>query len=104
MRPRTEQNEASMKNTRIGLLAAAALWALPATALAQEAEEPTEKGDTATEGEAPIGEAAEGAEFDEGEFDESEFEESGEEGGTVGDICKIDPAACPTLKMDEEAA
>ena len=37
-------NEASMKNTRIGLLAAAALWALPTTALAQEADEAAEKG------------------------------------------------------------
>lgn len=102
-----------MKNTRIGLLAAAALWALPATALAQGADETPEKGDAATEGEsteaestgeATTAEAAEGAEFDEGEFDESEFEEGGAEGGTVGDICKIDPAACPTLEMDKEAA
>lgn len=103
-----------MKNTRIGLLAAAALWALPATALAQAADETPEKGDAATEGEATEGEAtegeatktepAEGAEVGEGEFDESEFEGGEAEGGTVGDICKIDPAACPTLEMDKEAA
>jgi len=94
-----------MKNTRIGLLAAAALWALPTTALAQGADEAPEKGEAA-EGKAAEGEAAEGEEsFDESEFDESEFDEGGEgkESGDVGDICKIDPEACPTLDMGKEA-
>ena len=93
-----------MKNTRIGLLAAAALWLLPMTALAQEADEGAgDGGDEAAEGEG--GEGGEGDEFDESEFDESEFDdEGGGEGGEgVGDICKIDPAACPAFDMQQEA-
>lgn len=82
-----------MKHTRIALLAAAALWGLPAVGFAQEGEE------------APVAEdgaEAVGAEGGEEEFDDAEFE--GEEGEGVGDICEIDPAACPTLDMAKEAA
>jgi outer membrane beta-barrel protein len=77
------------------------LWGLPAAALAQEGEEvidadaeaaPAEGGDAAA-ADAP----AEGG----GEFNDAEFEEGGE---GVGDICEIDPAACPTLDMAKEAA
>lgn len=96
-----------MKNTRIGLLAAAALiWALPQVAFAQEDEQPADDagGEAAEEGAEGAAEGAEG-EFDEGEFDESEFDEGGGEGGAdVGDICKIDPAACPAFDMANEAA
>lgn len=71
-----------MKYIPIGLLAAAALWAIPTTAFAQQAEEATE-------------EAAEEA---------AEDEEEGEDVGEgLGDICEIDPAACPTLDMAKEA-
>src|SRR5690606_6188050 len=73
--------------------AAAALWGLPAVGFAQEGEE------------APVAEdgaEAVGAEGGEEEFDDAEFE--GEEGEGVGDICEIDPAACPTLDMAKEAA
>jgi outer membrane beta-barrel protein len=92
-----------MKNTRIGLLAAAALWLLPQTVFAQGAEEAEDGGDAAAEEGGEGGEEGEG-EFDESQFDESEFEEGGEEGAEgVGDICKIDPAACPTFDMAEEA-
>ncbi len=100
-----------MKNTRIALLMAAALWALPTTALAQEeGDEAAEEGgeefaDEGGEAATPGGEAGTEDEFDESEFDESEFEGEGAEGGEgVGDICKIDPAACPTLNMKDEAA
>lgn len=91
-----------MKNTRIGLLAAAALWLMPQIAFAQEEEQPAEGGGE----EAPAGEG-EGVPAED-EFDESEFEGSGAaEGGEaegVGDICKIDPAACPAFDMASEAA
>lgn len=95
-----------MKNSRIALLMAAALWAVPSTALAQD------DGDEAAEdGGAAAPAAGEGkATEDVGEFDESEFEETspaeggGAAGEGVGDICKIDPAACPTLNMKDEAA
>lgn len=101
-----------MKNTRIVLLAAAALWAFPPTlALAQE-DEAAEEGGESAEGELADGvadgeAAAEGTdtEFDDSEFDESEFEggAKGEGAADVSDICKIDPAACPSFNMETEA-
>jgi outer membrane beta-barrel protein len=88
-----------MKHTRIALLAAAALWGLPAAGLAQEGEEAPAAEEAPAEGE---GAAAADAPVEGGEeFDDSEFEEGGE---GVGDICQIDPAACPTLDMAKEAA
>jgi hypothetical protein len=102
-----------MKNTRIGLFVAAALWALPVTALAQEADEAAAEDGAATEdGTTEAGAAKDGEgeeEFDETQFDESEFEEGSDAaagGGAddVGDICKIDPAACPVFDMATEAA
>lgn len=101
-----------MKNTRIGLFAAAALWALPVPALAQEADEAAAE-DGAADGTAEEGAPQEGEggeeEFDETQFDESEFDEGGGAAGgegaeDVGDICKIDPAACPVFDMATEAA
>ncbi len=93
-----------MKNTRIGLLVAAALCLWPAAAWGQkkpagEAEKPpAEK----AEGE---GAAAEGGEAGE-EVPGGEEELPGETPGGEGleDICKIDPAACPKLDFDKEAA
>jgi outer membrane beta-barrel protein len=90
-----------MKYTPIGLLAAAALWAFPMTALAQDEEEPAGEATEATGEEAPAedGEASEEGAEGEGEGESAE----GEEGG-LGDICEIDPEACPTLDMPKEAA
>lgn len=100
-----------MKNTRIGLLAAAALWALPVTAYAQEGDEAAEEGGDAAAEEGGQKAAAEGGEgqeeFDESKFNDSEFEGGGggdTAGADVGDICKIDPAACPVFDMAKEAA
>lgn len=82
-----------MKYNPIGLLTALALGSIPATALAQAAK-PPEVEAPAAEGEAPA--AEEGGEAPaEGE--------GGDEGG-LGNICEIDPAACPTLDMAKEAA
>ena len=88
-----------MNKTRIGLLVAAALCTCPAIAIAQPGEEPAEEGEEgeAAEGEAAEGEAAEGEAADDVEGIEEE-----EEG--LGSICEIDPAACPKLDMDREAA
>lgn len=87
-----------MKYTRIGLLAAAALWVLPAVGFAQDADEEIVDGDETVEGD-----GSEEA-VDDGAMDDSEFEEvEGEEGEGLGDICEIDPAACPTLDMKKEA-
>ncbi len=96
-----------MKYTRIGLLVAAALWALPAVGFAQGADEEVIDGDAAVEsadgeGASGGGEASVDVEaMDDSEFDDSEFEEEGE---GLGDICEIDPAACPTLDMEKEAS
>lgn len=80
-----------MKYTPIGLLAAAALWATPTTVFAQAAAE------AATDESAAEGEEGAPAEGEEGAPAE------GEEGG-LGNICEIDPAACPTIDMAKEAA
>lgn len=78
-----------MKKTRFGLLAAAALWAAPTSVWAQDADE-------GAAGENPDATAETG---------EDATGEGGEEGGEgLGDICQIDPAACPTLDMKKEAA
>jgi outer membrane beta-barrel protein len=90
-----------MKKTRIGLLVAAALCVIPATAAAQ-AEEAAEEGAGAAEAE--TGAEAEGA-APEGAADEELPGGEGVPGGEgLEDICKIDPAACPTLDMKKEAA
>jgi outer membrane beta-barrel protein len=91
-----------MNKTSIGLLVTAALCVLPADAWGQE------KG--AQEAEAEAEAAAAPAEGAEGEGAAAEGEEAGEEGDELPDeegledICKIDPAACPTLDMKKEAA
>lgn len=97
-----------MKNTRIALLIAAALWALPTQALAQDGDEAAEDGGEAADQGGATTKNSEGGTEDGDEFDDSEFEdaaptEKGGGGEGVGDICKIDPAACPTLNMEDEA-
>lgn len=96
-----------MKKSRVGLLVAAALGILPATSWAQgkDAKGAAASGEAAGAAEAsgeaaPAGsEAAAGGEAtpaDEGELPP--------EGGGLEEICKIDPAACPNLDMEKEAA
>lgn len=80
-----------MKYTPIGLLTVALLWAFPTTAFAQTAEEETEE----------VEESGETGEDDDDD-DDDEYEDDDE--GGLGDICKIDPDACPTLDMAAEAA
>jgi outer membrane beta-barrel protein len=81
-----------MNKTRIGLLVAAALYVWPTGAWAQK---------TPGEGEAAEGAAGEGEEGEEAPGEELPGEE--EESG-LADICKIDPAACPKIDMEKEAA
>jgi outer membrane beta-barrel protein len=94
----------AMNKARVGLLVAAALLAAPVTASAQpkpkdppkeinldEEETPPAGAATGTEG---AGDATTPVEGTEGE---------GEDTGGLGDICKIDPAACPSINMDEAA-
>jgi outer membrane beta-barrel protein len=102
-----------MNNTRIGLLVAAALCVWPAAAWGQQKpgakpEAPAE----GAEGEGAAGEGAEGAEGEGVEGAEGEELPGGDElpgeetpgGEGLEDICKIDPAACPKLDFDKEAA
>ncbi len=97
-----------MNNNRIGLLLAAALGLLPASALAQDgtandqaeagSADAAEAGDATADGTAEEGTAATGEEAAPAE----EEGEAGDDGG-LEDICKIDPAACPTVDFDKEA-
>ena len=101
-----------MKKQSIGLIVAMAVSGLSSYAFAQE---PAEADKPAQEGEGG-GEATAGAEGEgEGEGEGGEELPGGEEelpggeeelpgGEGLGDICKIDPAACPNLDMDKEAA
>ena len=102
-----------MNKSRIGLLLVAALSVLPASALAAgkakakaeaKASIGTDSGSEAeasagTEGTAASGDAAAAAGGDEG--GESEVVDTG--GGSLEDICKIDPEACPKIDFDKEA-
>jgi len=97
-----------MKNSRVGLLVAAALGILPATSWAQGKGA---KGPAAAAGEAASGEGeaapAEGEAADKPAGDATPAEAAGDEtpeGGGLAEICKIDPAACPNLDMEKEAA
>lgn len=89
-----------MNQARVGLLVAAALVAMPATALAQAKGGPA-KAAAGKSGKKdpeppppppkepePAAPAAAGA----------------ESGGALGDICQIDPTACPSVDMDKAAA
>ncbi len=105
-----------MKNTRIGLFVAAALCALPVNAWGQKKPADKEAPAEGAEGEGAAGEggdataAGEGAEGAAGEGEGGEEIPGGElpeelpGGEGLGDICQIDPAACPKLDMNKEAA
>jgi outer membrane beta-barrel protein len=91
----------AMNQARVGLLVAAALVAMPLTAFAQgkpaQAAQPAGK-------EINLDEPAEGQPAEAGtEPVEAPGPEAGGEVEGLGDICKIDPAACPTIDMDKAA-
>lgn len=100
-----------MKKIRIVLLAAAALCSYPVTAFAQEdADESGEIEEDVEEIDAEGGEGLEEEEAleeegleEEGELDDLDAQLAGDEGG-LGNICDIDPEACPKLDFDKEAA
>src|SRR5690606_27223994 len=102
-----------MKKIRIVLLAAAALCSYPVTAYAQPDEEAEVEGEEAAGDEEGVegegeGEDVEGEELGEEEDEEQSAEDAAldaelglggdgeEDGGGLGNICKIDPEACPT--------
>lgn len=103
-----------MDKTRIGLLLAAALGVIPATAFGQlkakasvgaqaaagdkESASASASADTQTDGTATEG-SGEGT----GTEDAAGEGAGGDDTGGLEDICKIDPAACPTVDFDKEA-
>ncbi|MFO7179911.1 MAG: outer membrane beta-barrel domain-containing protein [Pseudomonadota bacterium] len=89
-----------MKKSRVGLLVAVALGILPANGWAQEDAGEAAAGEQAGEGPAE----GEGAAVEEAVTDEGAEGEGTDEGGGLEEICKIDPAACPNLDMEKEAA
>ncbi|HEX6272554.1 MAG TPA: outer membrane beta-barrel domain-containing protein [Polyangiaceae bacterium] len=100
-----------MNKTRVGLLVALALGIFPANAGAQVKAGAKASASASTEGEAAAeGEAKAGAEGEapaEGEAaatGDAATGDTGAEGSGLEDICKIDPAACPNLDMEKEAA
>jgi len=95
-----------MKKSRVGLLVAAALWLFPLHAFAQ-GKAAAEGDAAAAEGAAEEGAAAEGGDAagEEGKAEgEGDADATADTGDGLADICKIDPAACPNLDMDKEAA
>ena len=99
-----------MNQARVGLLVAAALVAMPVTAWAQPkqpAKAAAGKKDGGKKDAKPIDLDADNA----GDKDKEKPAEPAEpaaggdagEGG-LGDICKIDPTACPTIDLDKAAA
>ena len=95
-----------MKKSCIGLLIAA-LGAIPATGFAQV--KVGAKAEATIDADAEGADASAGADAAaKGEGDAAATPEGegdlGAEGEGVGDICKIDPAACPVLDMKKEAA
>jgi outer membrane beta-barrel protein len=103
----------AMKQARVGLLVAAALVAMPVTALAQPkaAQPKAEAGNNSKDkpGAAPAaGEAKEvNLEGADAPADGATTPVGGDapagEGSGLGDICVIDPAACPTIDMEKAA-
>ncbi len=106
-----------MKKIRIVLLAAAALMcSYPVTAFAQPEDEEEvaaedEEGDAEEAGEGEEGEEAEGEEEEEVSEEDAALDaelglggDAADDQGGLGNICKIDPEACPTLDFDKEAA
>lgn len=89
-----------MNKARVGLLVAAALLAAPLTASAQpKKKDPPKEINLDEEEEKPAGAEAAGDATTPVEGTEGE----GEGEGGLGDICKIDPQACPSINMDEAA-
>lgn len=94
----------AMNKARVGLLVAAALLTAPLTASAQPKKKDPPKEINLDEEEKP----ADGATGADGAGDATTPVEGTEgdgdgDGGGLGDICKIDPAACPSINMEEAA-
>lgn len=96
-----------MNQVRVGLLVAAALAVMPVTALAQPKGQPAKA--AAGKGQ-PKKDAKDAAPADQPAEPppdkpvDTPAAAEGEQGGALGDICQIDPTACPNVDMDKAAA
>jgi outer membrane beta-barrel protein len=107
----------AMNQARVGLLVAAALVAMPVTALAQ----PQPKSGKAAAGKKDKKDSGRSIDLDAPAADKAPDKPAeapapdtaatteagagvGDDSGGLGDICKIDPTACPTIDLDKSAA
>jgi len=104
-----------MNQARMGLLVAAALLAMPVTAMAQprgaakaQAGKKKDPGKAGGKDDKPkevnLDEPAADVPKEGTEGPQGPDATPGGEGEGLGDICKIDPTACPTIDMDKAAA
>lgn len=97
-----------MKQARTGFLVGMALFLVSAVALAQQkkaakAEEAVSE-ETEFDADAPLdGEDGDVPEEEGADPEEAEASTAGGFEGGLGDICKIDPEACPKISMEEAA-
>jgi outer membrane beta-barrel protein len=100
----------AMNQARVGLLVAAALLAMPATALAQPKGQPAKaaagkKDQPKKDAKDQKADAPAAAAADAPPADPAPAAAGGDDaGGGLGDICKIDPSACPAVDLDKAAA
>ncbi len=92
-----------MNKTGIGLLVAAALTALSASAFAQKPKASAPSAEAAPEQAAGGDDAAAGAEAGAGAAADEGDELPPEEESGLAAICKLDPAACPKVDFEREA-
>jgi outer membrane beta-barrel protein len=90
----------AMNQARVGLLVAAALVAMPATAFAQPKPAKAAAGKNQPKKDDPPPPAPPPPPDQPVDVPAA----GGEEGGGLGDICKIDPTACPSVDLDKAAA
>lgn len=107
-----------MNQARVGLLVAAALLALPVTAAAQQNKGKQKAGQTANPKDKKAGTPDKPLDMDAPQPPAADQTpppadanaaagvagDQGDQGSELGDICKIDPTACPTIDMDKAAA
>lgn len=92
-----------MNQARVGLLVAAALVAVPATALAQGKGAPAKAAAGADKKDQGKNDQPADAPADKPADQPVDTPAGGDNAGALGDICQIDPSACPSVDMDKAA-
>jgi outer membrane beta-barrel protein len=94
----------AMNQARVGLLVAAALVAMPATALAQPKGGPAKAAAGKSGKKDPPPAADKPADVAQDKPADTPPAEGAGDSASLGDICQIDPTACPNIDMDKMAA